>query len=115
MICSAFASERHKMPLTNLHGDAHIEQYTATQLWSPDYRELDRNVLRSQQELNEITRDVGLQLGKGHCSHVTAPLEDQHRFAQHQSISQYYNKMIEVARDLAERMVSAWIFERERL
>ena len=29
-VCEAFASERGEMPLVNLHGDAHVEQYAVT-------------------------------------------------------------------------------------
>ena len=30
--CRLMADERHRMPLVNLHGDAHLEQYATTQL-----------------------------------------------------------------------------------
>ncbi|MGH7588741.1 MAG: DUF2252 family protein, partial [Gemmatimonadota bacterium] len=50
--------------------------------WDLGYQELDVKELASQADLEAVARDVGLQLGRGHCNGVAAPLEDLHRLAQ---------------------------------
>lgn len=85
------------------------------QSWDPDYQELDREDLASQAELEEIAHDVGLQLGRGHCSHVTAPLEAQHRFAHEASIGRLEARIVDTVRDLETIVYRAWKKARTRL
>ncbi len=83
--------------------------------WDSEYRELELEDLKSQKELEEIAADVGLQLGRGHCSHVTAPLEAQHRFAHAESIADLQERLPAAMALLAEETLRSWQAERDLL
>lgn len=104
------------LPTEELHqGDSGDTKMFWVQSWDPDYMELKREDLRSQMELEQVAADVGLQLGRGHCSHLTAPLEDQHRFAHDGSIRRYRPRIETAAADLARAVEKAWQSERHDL
>ncbi|MEM1022161.1 MAG: DUF2252 family protein [Myxococcota bacterium] len=80
--------------------------------WDPDYKELGLDELADQAELEEVAADAGLQLGRGHCSHVTAPLEAQHRFAHDRSLTGLAPRLEAAMELLALEVRSAWEADR---
>ena len=82
--------------------------------WDPGYQEIDVEDLEGD-DLLEVARDVGHQLGRGHALLVTAPLERQHRIAQHQSARALRPRIVVAARELAEEVRAAWRADREAL
>jgi Uncharacterized protein conserved in bacteria (DUF2252) len=52
------------------------------QSWLPDYRELDAAAdLEDEDELEQLSFHVGMQLGRGHVLHIATPFDDQLRAA----------------------------------
>lgn len=76
--------------------------------WDPGYRELKVADLRSQDELEQVAADVGLQLGRGHCEALAAPLESQHRVAALRAFEKARPRIEPLARKLADQSIAEW-------
>lgn len=81
--------------------------------WDFGYRELEVGDLTRQAELEEIARDVGLQLGWGHCNGIAAPLEDLHRVAQARALGISRDRVRALSRQLADEVYQSWVQLRE--
>lgn len=81
--------------------------------WDFGYRELAIGDLTSQADLEEIARDVGLQLGWGHVNGIGAPLEDLHREAQARALDLSRERVRALARQLADEIFQGWVRFRE--
>jgi hypothetical protein len=77
--------------------------------WDFGYRELEIGDLESQADLAEIARDVGLQLGRGHCNGIAAPLEDLNRDAQARALGLTRGHIETLAKRLADEIYQAWV------
>lgn len=76
--------------------------------WEPGYRELAADELQSQVEMEELARDVGRQLGRGHCREIADPLEAQFRHAHARWFDQVHGRVATSAREAAAEVVRAW-------
>ena len=77
--------------------------------WDLGYRELEVEDLTSQPDLEAIARDVGLQLGRGHCNGIAAPLEELHRLAQTRALDLTRGRVEILARRLADEVYQGWV------
>lgn len=77
--------------------------------WDFGYGELGIEDLESQADLAEISRDVGLQLGRGHCNGIAAPLEDLNRDAQARTLTLTRGRIETLSRRLADEAYQAWV------
>src|SRR5688572_17229689 len=79
------------------------------QSWQPDYRELDAaHDLTSANELDEITYQVGLQLGRGHIRQFATPFDDQLRRAVRDMLRDYGPRIRATIDDMTERTLASW-------
>lgn len=77
--------------------------------WVDNYKEVSiEKSFRSARELAEVAFDVGVQLGKGHVKHISAPLDLQFRREELQLIKQHAAEMKNVREELANDVVQAW-------
>jgi hypothetical protein len=77
--------------------------------WSHDYQEIElANAPASADELIEIAYDVGAQLGRGHTSHVSSPLDRQIRRAQLADLDQNEAPIRKAIADLTAMTLSGW-------
>lgn len=76
--------------------------------WESGYREIAADEIQSQAELEELARDVGQQLGRGHCREIADPLEAQFRHAHARSFDQVRGRVATAAHDAAAEVVRAW-------
>lgn len=83
------------------------------QSWDFGYRELKVADLGSQADLEAIARDVGLQLGRGHCNGIAAPLEDLHRAIQSRAFELSRDRVRTLSRQLADDVFQGWVRFRE--
>lgn len=84
------------------------DQHLWVRSWDPGYRELKISDLRSQTELEQVAADVGLQLGRGHCVALAAPLEAQHRIAALRAFENARPRVEPLARKLADQAIAEW-------
>ena len=77
--------------------------------WDFGYGELEIGDLESQADLADIARDVGLQLGRGHCNGIAAPLEDLNRDAQARALGLTRGHIKTLAKQLADESYQAWV------
>lgn len=77
--------------------------------WDLGYGELDIDDLTSQEDLAAIARDVGLQLGRGHCNGIAAPLEELNRLAQARALDLTRDQVEILARRLADEIYQGWV------
>jgi hypothetical protein len=77
--------------------------------WDFGYQGLEIDDLGSQADLEEIARDVGLQLGRGHCNGIAAPLEDLHRHAQARAFDLTREQVRVLAKELADEIYQSWL------
>ncbi|MEM1032616.1 MAG: DUF2252 family protein [Myxococcota bacterium] len=76
--------------------------------WDEAYREVRRGDLRGPTDLEQLARDVGHQLGDGHCRDLTAPFEQQHRRAQVVWLDGKRDRVLALGAALAEELRGAW-------
>jgi hypothetical protein len=81
--------------------------------WDFGYRELRVADLTSQTDLEDIARDVGLQLGRGHCLGIAAPLEDLHRATQARALDLTRDQVRRLSHELAGEVFQSWVRFRE--
>lgn len=77
--------------------------------WDVGYGELRIDDLTSQEDLVEIARDVGLQLGWGHCNGIAAPLEAMNRLAQTRALGLVREHVEVLARRVADEVYQGWM------
>ena len=77
--------------------------------WDLGYGELDIDDLTSQEDLAAIARDVGLQLGRGHCIGIAAPLEDLNRLAQARALGLIRGHVKLLSKRLADEIYQGWV------
>ncbi|MGH7563531.1 MAG: hypothetical protein ACREK5_03795, partial [Gemmatimonadota bacterium] len=92
--------------------DAGDESQWWVHSWDFGYQGLDIADLESQADLEEIARDVGLQLGSGHCNGIAAPLEDLHRLAQARAFGLTRERVRTLAKRLADEAYQSWLRQR---
>ncbi len=77
--------------------------------WLANYAELDvEETLESPEELAEIARDVGFQMGRGHVRAIASPLDSQLRRAQLALLEELDEELREVVVELSQRSHVAW-------
>ncbi len=77
--------------------------------WVDNYKEVSiEKSFRSARELAEVAYDVGVQLGKGHVKHISAPLDLQFRREELQLIEKHTQEIKNVRTDLANNVIQAW-------
>lgn len=81
--------------------------------WDFGYHELGVGDLTRQADLEEIARDVGLQLGWGHSNGIAAPLEDLQREAQSRALDLSRARVRALSRRLADEVFQSWVRFRE--
>ncbi|MGH7572779.1 MAG: DUF2252 family protein [Gemmatimonadota bacterium] len=89
--------------------DAGDESQWWVHSWDFGYQGLDIGDLRDQADLEAIARDVGLQLGRGHCNGIAAPLEDLHRLAQARAFGLTRERVRTLAKRLADEAYQSWL------
>ena len=77
--------------------------------WVDNYKEVKlARSFQTPEELRQVARDVGVQLGKGHVKHIAAPLDLQLRRAQLRVLSRNHAAILTMVRDLTGATVTAW-------
>ena len=77
--------------------------------WVANYHELRvAGSIESPDELAEVARDVGIQLGRGHTRAIASPLDSQLRRAQLSLVDDLEDEIRELSEELTQRTVSAW-------
>ena len=77
--------------------------------WVDNYKEVSiEESFKSARELAEVAYDVGVQLGKGHIKHISAPLDLQIRQEELQLIKNHAEEMKNVREELANDVIQAW-------
>ena len=77
--------------------------------WVRNYEEIDiAESFETPNELEEVVRDVGVQLGRGHPNEVASQFDLQIRREQLRLLDDYRERMHRERRELAELVVAAW-------
>lgn len=82
-------------------------------LWVHEWMELYRQLaiekaLESADDLREVARDVGIQLGRGHPNQIAAPFESQVRQRQQTVLDELRPRLVEEVRRLTTQTIAAW-------
>ena len=83
------------------------------QSWQVNYTELRIEDFATPDELIEVARDVGIQLGNGHPKLIAAPRDVQLRRAILASLDRDEATLYAASQDLERRVVEAWAAARE--
>ncbi len=82
--------------------------------WDDNYAELSIPLsFRTPQDLFDIARDVGVQLGRGHPKSIADPYEGMLRRAILSSVSSFETDIKVAIRDLTQETITAWEWVRE--
>jgi hypothetical protein len=79
--------------------------------WMQLYKQLaihKDKYLKTVADLVDVARDVGLQLGRGHPSHIAAPLEDQVRVRQLELVTEFQPRLLKTISELTAETLSSW-------
>jgi hypothetical protein len=76
--------------------------------WEASYHEIMVSEIESAEELTEIARDVGNQLGTGHVRHIAEPMTPQLRRAQLDAVDRSRDDVIALSKALAAEVTPAW-------
>ncbi len=76
--------------------------------WEAGYHEITVAEIASREELIEIARDVGNQLGKGHVRQIAEPMTPQLRRAQLDALERARARVRSLAKALAAEVTPAW-------
>ena len=76
--------------------------------WDRTYREIEIADLASADELREVARDVGAQLGSTNLADSPRSLGDQKRLAELESLTRLEPRMRQVAHELTVALIEAW-------
>jgi uncharacterized protein (DUF2252 family) len=76
--------------------------------WERTYREMEIADLASAEELREVARDVGAQLGSTNLADTPRSLGDQKRLAELEAMNRLEPRMREVAHQLTAALIEAW-------
>jgi uncharacterized protein (DUF2252 family) len=76
--------------------------------WDRTYRELEIADLASAEELREVARDAGAQLGATNLSDAPRPVSEQKRVVELETVTRLEPQMREVAHALTVALLEAW-------
>lgn len=76
--------------------------------WEPSFHEVRLQEIQSIEELREIARDVGHQLGKGHVRQIAEPMTPQLRRANRDALDRTRGQIIAVSEELAGEVTVGW-------
>ena len=77
--------------------------------WVQNYQELEiQKSFESPQELAEVARDVGIQLGLGHPKLIASPFDAQLRADLTRFVEEIQDRLLEVTNLLADRTEESW-------
>ena len=82
--------------------------------WDDNYFELSiPGSIRTPQDLFDISRDVGIQLGRGHLKSIIDPYETAARQGYLSLVSYYQDDITTAIRELTRQTIAAWEWVRE--
>lgn len=77
--------------------------------WTSNYQELSVSSLEAtDEELEEVIRDLGIQLGHGHVDRIAAPLDAHFRRATLQYLDAHTSEIIAAIETLTSELDTAW-------
>jgi hypothetical protein len=77
--------------------------------WTDDYQEASiANVLRSEEDLEEIAYDAGLQLGRAHPKRVDGTTDEERQRATREAVNRYEARIREAVFQMAAETEAAW-------
>lgn len=77
--------------------------------WVDNYREVKlAESFQSEAELEQVVRDVGVQLGRGHAAQIAAPLGHQLRRALVRMLDAHQDELVRLSAELAAETLKAW-------
>jgi hypothetical protein len=85
------------------------EKYFWIHDWTDDYQEISiATVVRSEQDLEEIAYDAGVQLGRAHPKRVDGEPDEERQKATLKAVDGNEGRIREVIRRLADETEAAW-------
>jgi uncharacterized protein (DUF2252 family) len=91
------------------------QDYFWVHAWVKSYEEISAQVFTSPDELAQVARDVGVQLGKGHTKAIAAPFDDELRRETRQFVDRNEKGIRDACAQLADEVEIAWREFRRRV